>query len=74
MSVSVWYNMKFYCKMGYIHIHVHVNLRYLQLKSLKYKENKKNCDTFDHNFKKKKIYYELGIIQQASFCIIRWRP
>ena len=37
--------------MGYIHIHV--NLRYLQLKSLKYKENKKNCDTFDHNFKKK---------------------
>ena len=28
-----------------------VNLRYLRFKLLKYKENNKICETFDHNFK-----------------------
>ena len=32
-------------------ISIFVNLRYLRLKLLKYEENKKICDTFDHNFK-----------------------
>ena len=34
-----------------------VNLRYLRFKLLKYKENnKKICDTFDHNFKNIPLY------------------
>ena len=34
-----------------------VNLRYLRFKLLKYKENnKKNCNTFDHNFKNIPLY------------------
>ena len=42
-------------------ISILVNLRYLRFKLLKYKENnKKICNTFDHNFKN--IPYEKGII------------
>ena len=34
-----------------------VNLRYLRFKLLKYKDNnKKNCNTFDHNFKNIPLY------------------
>ena len=33
-----------------------VNLRYLRFKLLKYKENKKICNTFDHNFKNIPLY------------------
>ena len=34
-----------------------VNLRYLRFKLLKYKENnKKMCNTFDHNFKNIPLY------------------
>ena len=33
-----------------------VNLRYLRFKLLKYKENKKICNTFDHNFKNISLY------------------
>ena len=46
-----------------------VNLRYLRFKLLKYKENnKKICNTFDHNFKNiplyimRKVSLEKGII------------
>ena len=40
-----------------------VNLRYLKFKLLTYKENnKKTCNTFDHNFKNIPLYnYEKGI-------------
>ena len=41
-------------------ISIFVNLRYLQLKLLKYKENKKICETFDHNFKNKPLQLDLG--------------
>ena len=54
-----------------------VNLRYLRFKLLKYKENnKKICNTFDHNFKNIpfKIYNEKGIIKKVLFCIIQWCP
>ena len=38
-------------------ISILVNLRYLRFKLLKYKENnKKICDTFDHNFKNIPLY------------------
>ena len=51
-----------------------VNLRYLRFKLLKYKENnKKICNTFDHNFKKYSfIYNEKSIIRKVLFSIIRW--
>ena len=59
-------------------ISILVNLRYLRFKLLKYKENnKKICNTFDHNFK----YIPLYIMRNVSleryyfvFCIIRWCP
>ena len=48
-------------------ISILVNLRYLRFKLLKYKENnKKICNTFDHN------YNEKGINRKVLFCIIRW--
>ena len=38
-------------------ISILVNLRYLRFKLLKYKENnKKMCNTFDHNFKNIRLY------------------
>ena len=38
-------------------ISIFVNLRYLRFKLLKYKENnKKICNTFDHNFKNITLY------------------
>ena len=41
-----------------------VNLRYLRFKLLKYKENnKKICNTFDHNFKNTPLY----IMSKVSF-------
>ena len=56
-------------------ISFYVNLRYLWLKLLKYKENiKKIYDTFDHNSKNSPLYNKLGIIQKALFCIIWWCP
>ena len=44
-----------------------VNLRYLRFKLLKYKENnKKICNTFDHNFKNIPLYNnEKGIIRKV---------
>ena len=53
-----------------------VNLRYLRFKLLKYKgNNKKICNTFDHNFKNiPYICNEKGIIRKLSFCIIRYCP
>ena len=47
-----------------------VNLRYLRFKLLKYKENKKICNTFDHNFKNIPLY----IRRKVLFCSIRWCP
>ena len=57
-------------------ISILVNLRYLRFKLLKYKENnKKICNTFDHNFKKYSfIYNEQCIIRKVFFGIIRWFP
>ena len=52
-------------------ISILVNFRYLRFKLLKYKENKKICDTFDHNFRYTFMYNELGMIRKALFCIIR---
>ena len=37
-------------------ISILVNLRYLRYKLLKYKENKKICNTFDHNLKNIPLY------------------
>ena len=37
-------------------ISILVNWRYLRFKLLKYKENKKNCNTFDHKFKNIPLY------------------
>ena len=52
-----------------------VNLRYFRFKLLKYKENnKKICNTFDHNFKNIPLYNDKGIIRNALFSIIRWYP
>ena len=51
-----------------------VNLRYLRFKLLKYKENnKKICNTFDHDFKNIPlyIYKDKGIIRKVLFCIIQ---
>ena len=48
-------------------ISILVNLRYLRFKLLKYKENnKKICNTFDHNFKNIPLY----IMRKVLFCII----
>ena len=57
-------------------ISILVNMRYLRFKLLEYKENnKKICNTFDHNFKKYSfIYNETGIIRKVLFCIILWCP
>ena len=41
-------------------ISILVNLRYLRLKLLKYKENKKICDIFYHNFKNISLYMQLA--------------
>ena len=50
-----------------------VNLRYLRFKLLKYKENnKKVCNTFDHNFKNIPLYIMRKITRKVLFCIIRW--
>ena len=49
-------------------ISILVNLRYLKFKLLKYKENnKKICNTFDHDFKNIPLY----IMRKVSLCIIR---
>ena len=58
-------------------ISILVNLRYLRLKLLKYKENNKKIhDTFYHNFKNIPVYIyiynELGIIRKALFHLTRW--
>ena len=60
-------------------ISILINLRYLRFKLLKYKENnKKICNTFDHNFKSIYLTYnEKGIIRKFFFFfffIIRWCP
>ena len=57
-------------------ISILVNLRYWRFKLHKYKENnKKICNTFDHNFEKYSfIYNEQCIIRKVLFCIIRWCP
>ena len=58
-------------------ISILVNLRYLRFNLLKYKENnKKFCNTFDHNFKNIPLYKynEKGIIKKVLFCNIQWRP
>ena len=58
-------------------IHSNSPKLYYGFKLLKYKENnKKMCNTFDHNFKNIPlyIYTEKGIIRKVIFCIIRWCP
>ena len=47
-----------------------VNLRYLRFKLLKYKGNKKICNTFDHNFKNIPLY--MRKVSLDLFSIIRW--
>ena len=54
-----------------------VNLRYLRFKLLKYKENnKKICNTFDHNLKNIPLHIMRKVSLERSYliCIIRWCP
>ena len=46
-----------------------VNLRYLRFKLLKYKENKKICDTFDHNFKNIPLYMSKISLERYYFVL-----
>ena len=65
---------EFHRKTRYIHFGQFEIFEIFQ-KLLKYKENnKKICNTFDHNFKNIPLYNEQCIIRKVLFCIIRWCP
>ena len=53
-----------------------VNLRYLRFKLLKYKENKKICNTFDHNYKNIPLYImrKVSLERKALFSFIQRCP
>ena len=50
-------------------ISILVNLRYLRFKLLKYKENKKICNTFDHNFKNIPLYMTTVSLERYYFVL-----
>ena len=52
-------------------ISILVNLRYLRFKLLKYKENdKKFCDTFDHNFKNTPLYIMRKVSLERQYFVL----
>ena len=52
-------------------ISILVNLRYLRYKLLKYKENnKKNCKTFDHNFKNIPLYIMRNVLLEWYYFVL----
>ena len=51
-------------------ISILVNLRYLRFKLLKYKENKKICYTFDHNFKNIPLYIMSNVSLERYYFVV----
>ena len=52
-------------------ISILVNLRYLRFKLLKYKENnKKICNTFDHNFKNIPLYIMSNVSLERYYFVL----
>ena len=52
-------------------ISILVNLRYLRFKLLKYKENnKKICNTFDHNFKNIPLYIMSNVLLEIYYFVL----
>ena len=51
-------------------ISILVNLRYLRFKLLKYKENKKICYTFDHNFKNIPLYIMSNVSLERYYFVL----
>ena len=52
-------------------ISILVNLRYLRFKLLKYKENnKKICNTFDHNFKTIPLYIMSNVSLERYYTMV----
>ena len=52
-------------------ISILVNLRYLRFKLLKYKENnKKICNTFDHNFKNIPLYIMSNVSLERYYFVV----
>ena len=52
-------------------ISILVNLRYLRFKLLKYKENnKKICNTFDHNFKNISLYIMSNVSLERYYFVL----
>ena len=52
-------------------ISIFVNLRYLRFKLLKYKENnKKMCNTFDHNFKNIPLYIMSNVSLERYYFVL----
>ena len=51
-------------------ISILVNLRYLRFKLLKFKENKKICNTFDHNFKNIPLYIMSNVSLERYYFVL----
>ena len=52
-------------------ISILVNLRYLRFTQLKYKENnKKICNTFDHNFKNIPLYIKKNVSLEKYYFVL----
>ena len=51
-------------------ISILVNLRYSRFKLLKYKENKKICNTFDHNFKNIPLYIMSNVSLERYYFVL----
>ena len=51
-------------------ISIFVNFRYLRFKLLKYKENKKICNTFDHNFKNIPLYIMSNVSLERYYFVL----
>ena len=61
------YSMSFIAKRV---ISILVNLRYLRFKLLKYEENKKICNTFDHNFKHIPLYVMRNVSLERYYFVL----
>ena len=51
-------------------ISILVNLRYLRFKLLKFQENKKICNTFDHNFKNIPLYIMSNVSLERYYFVL----
>ena len=68
-----WRNLRQYLKSFIAKrvISILVNLRYLRFKLLKYKENnKKICNTFDHNFKNIPLYIMSNVSLERYYFVL----